>query len=112
MSSLFSVLRGKPTSSRARDYQTLPASDLPESSDSDVGDEGYDDRPGTGRPDGNAGRGDDQATYLAFWIMGAGTILGWSGECGHMWFHGSSIRGPVLCKRGPKCKLACIQTIS
>lgn len=88
VNSFTSILRGHPSGpgQPTGNYQTLPSSEL----DNDDGDGAEPDagliaavgvdtdgRDTTGHA---ATEGHDPATYLSFWILGAGTVLGWSGR--------------------------------
>lgn len=61
MSAFTTILKA---SARPTNYQTLPTSD-----DHDEA-----------APVAGEGRKHDPAVYLSFWLFGAGTLLGWSGE--------------------------------
>jgi hypothetical protein len=62
MSALKSIIRG---TSRPKNYQTLPTSDL---------------RDGDGEIEEGRAGDHDQAVYLSFWLFGAGCLLGWNGK--------------------------------
>lgn len=62
MSAFTTILRG----SRQANYQTLPTSDDDRPNSSVGGQEGFK-------------KHHEPAVYLAFWLFGAGTLLGWSG---------------------------------